>query len=322
MNLRYLMAVASACIGITGCAGITVQQLTVDGSAASGVEGMRYYMPRPYLLVTAVPATAKVAGAATTTDGPQAPVDVPPPEKQKKPIQPMPPKKEPYTGQPIPPPPPPVAMPNIGGRHRLQGPTAGAPPAEEKKEKKDAPAPEKDTDTKPDAAAAAGGAASTGETSYQHQGAQYQVKLIYLPDLSKPMAITQSSGLFGTVSVQPTLVNGWMLTSLQASADNKTAETLQAVAALVTAQKGPAVAAAGAAAKTAGGPLDQQAPVPPQDLAGNWLLEPGLYAFDYDTRLGSLTRVCQVTSFAAIRSTHVERCSQPVAPLSKAIEQQ
>ncbi len=44
-----------ATLAVSGCAGINVQALTPDGMSASGKPGMRYYMPRPYLLVTAVP---------------------------------------------------------------------------------------------------------------------------------------------------------------------------------------------------------------------------------------------------------------------------
>lgn len=40
---------------LAGCAGVTVQALNVEGTAKSGQPGLRYYMPRPYLLVTQLP---------------------------------------------------------------------------------------------------------------------------------------------------------------------------------------------------------------------------------------------------------------------------
>ncbi len=55
---QFVPAVAAVLTGaiLTGCAGVDVQALSVDGQTPSGRPGLRYYMPRPYLLVTRLPA--------------------------------------------------------------------------------------------------------------------------------------------------------------------------------------------------------------------------------------------------------------------------
>jgi hypothetical protein len=64
--------------------------------------------------------------------------------------------------------------------------------------------------------------------------ASYSVKLVYLPDYSHPMSLQMKSGWFGTTTMAPTLTDGWMLASLNGSADAGTANTISALAALVT----------------------------------------------------------------------------------------
>lgn len=108
----------------------------------------------------------------------------------------------------------------------------------------------------------------------------YMIKLVYLPDMSRPMSMSVRAGL-GTASLKPTLQNGWMLTGFDATADSKTAEILASVAQVITAYKTPGKSAAGGAA--GGGP---SRPV----------LRPGLYEFVYDA-VGRLSALCPVSFF-------------------------
>lgn len=94
-----------------------------------------------------------------------------------------------------------------------------------------------------------GANAPVSDTSFAATTAQYTVKLIYLPDYDHPMAMTETTGLFGTAEMKPVLQDGWMLTSLDASTDNGTSAALAALAGLPaqilssassTAQKGAA----------------------------------------------------------------------------------
>jgi len=54
-------------------------------------------------------------------------------------------------------------------------------------------------------------------------------KIIVLPDRTKEYVIRQTSG-FGTVSITPTLTDGWNLTSLATSVDTKISEFITALA--------------------------------------------------------------------------------------------
>jgi len=121
------------------------------------------------------------------------------------------------------------------------------------------------------------------------------------------MAMRQSTGLFGKSEMKPVLQDGWMLTSLDVTEDSKTAETLTAVAALVSAAttgKSPAGAAKapGAAPKGKSGA--------PSDLSTLFtrrtgILRPGLYRFDYDESglLTGLTPVEFFTGAGIVRPT-------------------
>lgn len=60
-----------------------------------------------------------------------------------------------------------------------------------------------------------------------------EAKLVMLPDKSEEYAINMNSGLWGSASAKPTLQDGWNLTGLDASADSKTAEVLNAFAAVL-----------------------------------------------------------------------------------------
>ncbi len=100
----------------------------------------------------------------------------------------------------------------------------------------------------------------------------YTITLRYLPDYSQPMAIYVPWGLGGSATFNPTLQDGWMLTSMNATSDTKTSETITALAAMVTAVGGTAskVAAMG---PSQDGERPQRTPK---------LLEPGPYAFNFD----------------------------------------
>ena len=120
------------------------------------------------------------------------------------------------------------------------------------------------------------------------------------------MAMKQSAGI-GTVQVKPTLQDGWMLTSLDATADSKVSDSLQALASLVGSALGAssgtktAGAAKSALPAPSGPPGKGQPPQLPPDLVSyygksNGILRPGLYRFNYNKK-GVLTGVRAVAFF-------------------------
>jgi hypothetical protein len=130
---------------------------------------------------------------------------------------------------------------------------------------------------------------STDTTTFVVAGSNYLFKLIYLPDYSKPRALVVKGGLFGKVSVQPQLQQGWMLTGFQASAD--ASGTTQLVSSLVSSALGAAspkgtnkaeLASAGTAAS-------------PAEPSG--VLTPGLYRIDFASDTGLVTGITPVTFF-------------------------
>jgi hypothetical protein len=119
---------------------------------------------------------------------------------------------------------------------------------------------------------------------------QYGIKLIYLPDYSRPMALQQSAGI-GSTTMKPTLQNGWMLTTLDSSADSKVAETLSSVASIIGAIHGGSGGSGGSkSGGGAGGGAAGAGPVPP-------VLPPGLYRLYFDPSTGVLTKFCKVARF-------------------------
>ena len=153
------------------------------------------------------------------------------------------------------------------------------------------------TQNQSDATNKAGSSPSpSSDLSYQLGSTTYLLKLIYLPDMSKQMAINVVPGIFGTSSAQPNLQDGWMLTSLQASSDNtKALDDLTSLATALLGAGGKA-ATGGATAKTAAQArakdmMGQQPPGPAP-------LAPGLYEFRYD-EFGHLIGLCRLTSFDA-----------------------
>jgi hypothetical protein len=241
---------APLCLGVlfllTGCAGVTVTPLDATGKKAPGQEaGLRYYMPRPYLLVVQLPPTATKTDSSSGGDG-QVEADAVPP----------------------------------GGNSST-------------KPQKDSPT------TNTDTAASSPGSSPISDTSFMAATPQYQVKLIYLPDLEHPMAMTSSTGLFGTSTMTPTLQDGWMLTSLNANADSKMAETLTALASIAGSVAGGGTGAAAKAAKsTATSTQSLLAQFGPQATPVNPVLRPGLYRFEYNKK-GVMTGLKAVAFFDA-----------------------
>lgn len=224
-----------------GCAGVRVTPLNPDGTPTAGAkEGMRYYMPAPYLLVARMPPIPSSEPAG--------------------------PKKDPNPSD---------------------------------KEKKD---------SEVSSTAPAGGAPSSN-TSFLASTPQYMLKLVYLPDKTKPMAMSVRTGLFGAASMKPALQDGWMLTSLDASADSKTAETLTAIASLMSSA---ATGGAGAAAKGGKPALTGQNLAETVKDFSDKILKPGLYKFVYDDASGQLIGLHAVTYFTdngVVPEAYVHRTS-------------
>jgi len=244
-TFTVLIGGLSSILLITGCAGVTVTPLTADGTKDGTEEGVRYYMPMPYLLVTELPPSLQ----KTTTDTPD--------------------------------------------NQDLE---------EKKQDQAATPSANKDNgnETTSDPAKTTSSPAPMSDTSFSAQTPQYMIKLIYLPDLKHPMAISEHTGLFGSAEMKPALQDGWMLSSLDAPADNKTAETITAMASLVSATAGAVTGPVGAvksAAKAAG-----QRTLQSLDLtemlkqSGSQILRPGLYRFVYEK--GNLMKLEAVSYFS------------------------
>ena len=249
--MRYSIFVLP--LALSGCAGVSFNQLNPDLSAKSAPQGAVYYLPKPILIVTADPKLASVGGDVA---GPGA---VPPPAPAPAPAKAA-------TGAP-----PPAPGPAVPGHAGGWG-TAPVGGADEEKPKESAAAP-------------AGG---SGDQSFSVAVPGYTLKLVYVPDRSRPMRLSVHAG-FGTASLKPTLQNGWMLTGFDASADSKASEMLTSIASLVTAAKGPAAATESAK----GGGLD------PEAIAGtSSILRPGMYDLRYGSD-GNLIGLCPLTYFTS-----------------------
>ncbi|HEY2069947.1 MAG TPA: hypothetical protein VGG48_10370 [Rhizomicrobium sp.] len=184
MNFRAILLAST--IALAGCASVTSIPLNANGTRATGQEeGIRYYKPKPYLLITELPETT--AKPTTNTDGGSG-------------------KKK--------------AAGTSGGNKSGSGDDSS------------------DSDTKDSTATTNTPSTGTADTSFSASMASYSVKLIYLPDYSHPMALQTSTGLFGTVSIGPTLQDGWMLTGMSQSVDSGTSGALSSIASLVTAGMG------------------------------------------------------------------------------------
>jgi hypothetical protein len=261
------------CIGLVACAKVSAVPLDPSGIDAipGATPGFRYYMPRPYLLVTKLPSEAPAGGAPKSVS-----------------IQPFcdPTKTEcPKNDQPPPPGASKGAAPKNGTSKDGNSTDTGSSGKTETPGQQNAPA-----------------AAPPTDTSFMASTATYMVKLVYLPDYSRPMAVNMDSGLLGVTSIQLTLQDGWMLTNVSANSDNsKTADVLTAAISALTGN-----AASGAAKSTSssskGSPPGGLGTIPP-----NQILRPGLYAFDYDYGMSRVSFVCAVAYFDArgtIRPTY------------------
>lgn len=222
---------ASISLPLVACASVSVIPLDYAGQPKNEAPGIRYYMPKPYLLVTQIPNDQWPNNTHSTA--------IPTNSKYAK------------------------ATASDGDGTGTKDGDATAPAS-----KTASPSP-------------------TSDLSYQLGNNTYLLKLVYLPDMSKTMAINIVPGVFGTSSAQPTLQDGWMLTSMQASSDNTKA--LDDLTSLATALVGGGTQAAKTAATKS---LEAGPPTKPDPS-----LPPGLYEFRYDER-GHLIGLCAVTVFS------------------------
>jgi hypothetical protein len=270
---------------VSGCASISVVPLQHDGSPATGkAEGLRYYLPRPYLLVTDLPADAPTSAINDTTasasNDSKGTTETPMPGAHQQ--------SAPGAGQ-------------HGGGANTNTPLNSTGPALNT-------GGSGGTDTGSDKPKSGGDtAAPSSDTSYQATTPHYVLKLIYLPDLEHPMAIRQSSGLFGTSSLKPTLQDGWMLTALDATADTKAAEVLASVASVIGAVKGGGGGSDSGGGK--GGGKTQSAPGagPASTAREAFVLRPGLYSFEYGND-GKLTGLQAITYFGCTGTVGTVPC--------------
>lgn len=167
--IRAVLAATLALL--SGCAHISAVPLSPDGTEAGPVgdkaqgKGVRYYLPKPYILITELPSTSS------------------------------------------------------GGDGSSSAASAAASGDSSSSKSKSAASDSTSTPSAP-----------TSNTSFAASMASYSVKLIYLPDFSKPMALDISGGIWGSISVAPTLQDGWMLGALSASVDSGLAATITALA--------------------------------------------------------------------------------------------
>ena len=237
-----VLQTCSLALAATSCASISAVPLNPDGTKAEKqAEGIRYYMPKPYLLVAELPLVKKAEEKRGAT---------PKGEKSEKP-----------------------AVESMDSK-----------PDKPKEEKKPDPKNEPDEPAeKADSAMAAG-----SSTSFFAGTPHYVMKLVYLPDMTRPMALTASGGWFGTATVKPTLQDGWMLTNLDGSVDSKLPETITALG-----------AALGLGAKSGGGgdggggaEAMFHVPYGLESAA----LKPGLCEFEYGDK-GNLIGLKRLTEF-------------------------
>lgn len=226
-----IAAIAAAPILLPACASVSVIPLDYNGQPKAEAPGLRYYMPKPYLMVTQVPKDQLPAQSGGDGAGGAG---------------------------------------NNGNNPNNNNNTNNS----------------KNSDP-----TNSGSPSPSSDLSYQLGNSSYLLKLIYLPDMSKTMAINVVPGILGTSSAQPTLQDGWMLTSLQASSDNSKAIddlTTLASALIGGGAKGATKVATGGGA---GGANLVEATLPDGGLPA------GLYEFRYD-EYGHLNGLCAVTLFS------------------------
>ena len=275
--MRASIAAVSGAVLLCSCASVDFQALKPDGVTPDGPPGLRYYLPKPYLIVTEIPARWATAnsGGSALAGGP------------------------PDNG---------IPAGAVGGNGPPAGAAGGGPRGAGGAPKPAASAPADGSNPSDPSNSTP---ATTTDTSYLHQISQYQVKLVYLPDYNHPMTMTVKGG-WGSVSVAPTLQDGWMLTSMQANTDSQTAAILTAIAGVVTAYKTPAKAAAsGASGPSAGGGPGIAAATPASSSDRG--LPPGLYSFNWtpssDPQRSGLVDFCAVRYFSSDSTSSVPLCS-------------
>ena len=72
-------------------------------------------------------------------------------------------------------------------------------------------------------------ASSGADTSFAASMASYSMKIVYFPDWTRRRMLKLRPGLLGSSSAAPTFQDGWMLNSLNGSADNGVASTIAAI---------------------------------------------------------------------------------------------
>ena len=182
--MMKLILIIGSFVLLTSCSRVIVLPLDPDGKKLDDVQqGVRYYLPKPYLLVT------EVLG-----DGDPSQVES---------------KANPGTSE---------KGNATNSTHSSDTRSKDKPEGAKVPPNTNIPA-----------------STPSSNTSFTMLTNNYQIKLIYLPDFSKPMAIYIPFSVFGSATMKPTLQDGWMLTGLEATSDTKTSETITAMASLVTA---------------------------------------------------------------------------------------
>jgi hypothetical protein len=258
-----IILIAAAAAMLNGCAGVTVTPLDLSGNETAGARGFRYFPPKPYLLVMEGPA---VGGAAVqSNNGADTTQPVGPARQPGGPATPQPRAGGPRRAYPTP-------------QDWQAFPVAGGPGGNAQS-------------TNTAGSDGSGGTASTpADVTFSISSDPYLAKIIYLPDYEHPLAITEHTG-FGTVQMQFSLVDGWMLNNFSNNANSEGPEMVTALASLLSAATsltGPGAAkGAGGKGLTAGG-VGQPQPTTPR-----LVLQPGLYEFRYSD--GKLAGLCAIT---------------------------
>jgi hypothetical protein len=281
-----------------GCAQINVQHLDPTAQRPDGPAGIRYYLPKPYLIVTLLPPDPSVS---TQTSPPQNPAPQSPTPLNPTPAPPVEPDAGPAHGA-LAPEPGPAA--SAGGGHALPkaGAGGGGGGGGAGKAQGGDGSTTTTTATSNGSAGSEASGASGSDTSFMASTSQYVVKLVYLPDYAHPVTITVTAGLFGTAAAQPALQDGWMLTGLQANVDNS--QLPQMLGTIVTALAGSGKTAASAGGG-GGGKLPNAGGAAPAlgalaSVLTSQMLEPGLYEFTKDS-LGTINGVCLAQPFGFTR---------------------
>lgn len=257
--MRILLT--SALLLCSGCASVEFRQLDSKLNLRPGAPtGHVYYLPKPYLFVARLPVSGLGGDAFSQAN-----------------IKPL----------------------NGAGANARAGGGGGAGNVDQDNV-------DQDSAELPDSYGGAGGAATAedkpkaaegpkievgaSDVSFGAASGEYIIKLVYLPDFSRPMSLSVRAGLFGVAQLKPTLVNGWMLTSFDANADNtKFADVLTAIPGVLSALKG----GSGSSGDASGGGGDGTAAA----ATSGEVLRPGLYDFRYDPNNGHLQTLCALVFF-------------------------